>query len=132
VKNLRGQELVVGGWLPGQGRRESTIGALLVGYWDDADGARRLHYAGRVGTGFTEAELRRLAELLEPLRTDDSPFGGRQPPRQAVFVEPRLVADVAFREWTAARTLRAPVYKGLRTDKDPAEVVLEVEQPPPS
>jgi bifunctional non-homologous end joining protein LigD len=123
---------VVGGWLPGQGRRESSIGALLVGYWENDEGDRRLHYAGRVGTGFTEAELRRLAELLEPLRTDRSPFGGRQPPKQAVFVEPRLVADVQFREWTAARTLRAPAYKGLRTDKDAAEVVLEREQPPPS
>jgi bifunctional non-homologous end joining protein LigD len=132
VKNLQGQELVVGGWLPGQGRRESSIGALLVGYWENHEGDRRLHYAGRVGTGFTEAELRRLAELLEPLRTDRSPFGGRQPPKQAVFVEPRLVADVQFREWTAARTLRAPAYKGLRTDKDPAEVVLEREQSPPS
>src|SRR2546423_4947118 len=131
VKNIRSQELVVGGWLPGQGRRAAAVGALLVGDYEDDDGGRRLRYAGRVGTGFTDAELERLAKLLEPLRTNQSPFEGRQPPKQAVFVEPRLVAEVAFREWTAARTLRAPVYKGLRTDKDPAEVVLEQEQPPP-
>jgi bifunctional non-homologous end joining protein LigD len=132
VKNLRSQELVIGGWLPGQGRRKDTIGAILVGYYEDGDGGQRLRYAGRVGTGFTEAELQRLAKKLEPLRTKQSPFEGRQPPKQAVFVEPRLVAEVAFREWTAARTLRAPVYKGLRTDKNPTEVVLEREEPPPA
>jgi bifunctional non-homologous end joining protein LigD len=132
VKNTRSQELVIGGWLPGQGRRAETIGAILVGYNEDDDGGRRLRYAGRVGSGFTEAELRRLAGLLEPLETRESPFEGRQPPKQAVFVEPRLVAEIAFREWTAARTLRAPVYKGLRADKDPAEVVLEREEAPPA
>ncbi len=132
VKNVRSQELVIGGWLPGQGRREDMIGAILVGYYEQDDEGPRLRYAGRVGSGFTEAELQRLAGLLEPLQTKHSPFEGRQPPKQAVFVEPRLVAEVAFREWTAARTLRAPVYKGLRTDKDPAEVVLEREQPPPA
>ncbi|MEK6271651.1 MAG: non-homologous end-joining DNA ligase [Actinomycetota bacterium] len=130
VKNIRSQELVIGGWLPGQGRRAGTIGAILVGYHEDDDGGRRLRYAGRVGSGFTEAELRRLAGLLEPLETPQSPFEGRQPPKQSVFVEPRLVAEIAFREWTAARTLRAPVYKGLRADKDPAEVVLEREEAP--
>jgi bifunctional non-homologous end joining protein LigD len=131
VKNLMGQELVIGGWLPGQGRRSGTLGALLVGYYEDEDTDRRLRYAGRVGTGFTDAELDRLAGMLEPLRQKKSPFTGRQPPRDAVFVEPKLVAEVAFREWTAARTLRAPVYKGLRPDKRPEEVVFEQRQPPP-
>jgi bifunctional non-homologous end joining protein LigD len=131
VKNLAGQELVIGGWLPGQGRRSGTIGALLVGYYEEEDGERHLRYAGRVGTGFTDAELDRLAGLLEPLRRKMSPFGGRQPPREAVFVEPDLVAEVAFREWTRARTLRAPVYKGIRSDKKPEEVVFEQPQPPP-
>ena len=131
VKNLMGQELVVGGWLPGQGRRTGTLGALLVGYNEEEDGERRLRYAGRVGTGFSDAELDRLTGVLEPMRTKKSPFTGRQPPRDAVFVEPRLVAEVAFREWTAARTLRAPVYKGIRSDKRPEEVVFEQPQPPP-
>jgi bifunctional non-homologous end joining protein LigD len=129
VKNTARQELVIGGWLPGRGRRENTLGAILVGYHDERDG--RLRYAGRVGTGFTDAELERLAGLLEPLRTAESPFEGRQPPKESVFVQPSLVAEIAFREWTAARTLRAPVYKGLRPDKDPAEVVMEQVQPPP-
>jgi bifunctional non-homologous end joining protein LigD len=130
VKNIRSQELVIGGWLPGQGRRAGTLGALLVGYYHGDREDRRLRYAGRVGTGFTDAELDRLAGMLEPLRRVESPFEGRQPPKEAIFVEPELVAEVAFREWTAAGTLRAPVYKGLRSDKEPEEVVREAEQPP--
>jgi bifunctional non-homologous end joining protein LigD len=120
VKNVRTQELVVGGWMPGEGRRSDTIGALLAGYYDD-DG-EELRYAGRVGTGFTEDTLRQLSGLLRKLETDESPFTGRQPPKQAMFAEPRLVAEVEFREWTAARTLRAPSFKGLRDDRDPREV----------
>jgi bifunctional non-homologous end joining protein LigD len=132
VKNLMGQELVIAGWLPGQGRRAGTLGALLVGYNEEEDGERHLKYAGRVGTGFSDDELDRLAGLLEPLRTKETPFTGRQPPREAVFVEPELVAEVEFREWTAARTLRAPVYKGLRNDKPPQDVVFERPEPPPT
>ena len=126
-----GQEFVIGGWLPGQGRRAGTLGALLVGYHEDEDGKPALRYAGRVGTGFSDEELDRLSGMLEPLRAEKSPFTGRQPPRESVFVEPELVAEVAFREWTRARTLRAPVYKGLRPDKKPEEVVFEQAQPPP-
>jgi bifunctional non-homologous end joining protein LigD len=125
VKNLRSQEIVIGGWLPGKGRREGEIGALLAGYWDRDDGEPRLRYAGKVGTGFDAAALRLLSRALEPLRRDDSPFGGRQPQRGAIFVEPRLVAEVEFNEWTDAGTLRHPSYKGLRDDKDPTEVVRE-------
>jgi bifunctional non-homologous end joining protein LigD len=131
VKNTRSQELVIGGWLPGKGRREGTLGAILVGYYEGEGDARGLRYAGRVGSGFSDAELDRLTGLLGPLETGGSPFDGRQPPKEAAYVEPRLVAEVAFREWTAAGTLRAPVYEGLRPDKDPDEVVLEREQPPP-
>jgi bifunctional non-homologous end joining protein LigD len=130
VKNITSQELVIGGWLPGQGRRSGTLGAILVGYYEDDGEGRRLRYAGRVGSGFSDAELDRLAGTLEPLRRNDSPFEGRQPPKQAVFVEPRLVTDVGFREWTAAGTLRAPVYRGLRPDRDASEVVRERESPP--
>jgi bifunctional non-homologous end joining protein LigD len=122
VKNVLSQELVIGGWLPGKGHRESTLGALLVGYYEDGS----LRYAGRVGTGFTESTLKLLMEKLEPLRRGKSPFDGRQPPKEAIFVEPRLVAQVGFSEWTRARTLRAPRFEGLREDKDPTEVVLEL------
>jgi bifunctional non-homologous end joining protein LigD len=125
VKNVRSQELVIGGWLPGKGRREQMIGALLVGYHERREGEPRLRYAGKVGTGFTDEDLRRLAERLEPLRRPDSPFDGRQPPRDALFVEPRLVAEVEFNEWTSAGTLRHPSFKGLREDQDAAEVIRE-------
>jgi bifunctional non-homologous end joining protein LigD len=124
VKNFARQEVVVGGWLPGQGNRENRLGALLVGYYDDAG---QLRYAGRVGTGFTDDELRRMADLLRPLARDTSPFADPVPaPRgMARYVEPRLVADVDFGEWTADGTMRHPSYKGLRDDKEPSEVRRE-------
>jgi bifunctional non-homologous end joining protein LigD len=129
VKNSSRQELVIGGWLPGKGRRGDTVGALLVGYYDpterDADGRPVLRYAGKVGTGFTEAELGRLQGLLERLATDSSPFVGRQAPRGARFVRPELVAEIEFTEWTRDGLLRHPSYKGLRDDKAATEVVRE-------
>jgi bifunctional non-homologous end joining protein LigD len=126
VKNLYRQEVVVGGWVPGDGRRHDRIGALLVGVHDDDGGLRHI---GRVGTGFTEAELDRLAKVLAPHVRDDSPFapGGPKIPRNAVFVEPRFVAEVEFREWTEGGQLRAPSYKGLRDDKAADLVVREEE-----
>jgi bifunctional non-homologous end joining protein LigD len=121
VKNVHSQEVVIGGWLPGKGRRSGMIGALLVGYYDGGE----LRYAGKVGTGFSEEDLRRLAQRLEPLRRTDSSFAGRQPERGSIFVEPKLVAEVEFGEWTRSGTLRHPAFKGLRTDKDPREVIRE-------
>jgi len=118
VKNVRRADVVIGGWLPGEGNRSGRIGALLVGYREDG----ALHYAGRVGTGFDQAELERLHGLLAPLARSASPFEGRQPPRAARFVEPRLVAAVDYGEWTQARTLRHPVYQGLRDDVEPEDV----------
>jgi bifunctional non-homologous end joining protein LigD len=126
IKNIHRQEFVVGGWVPGKGSRGAGIGALLVGVYD---GSEILRYAGRVGTGFTQKELDRLAKLLGPLKRSSSPFarGGTRPPRDAVFCEPKLVAEVEFREWTAAGSLRQPSYKGLREDK-PAEQVVREDQ----
>jgi bifunctional non-homologous end joining protein LigD len=121
IKNVRSQEVVVGGWLPGKGRREGELGALLVGYYDDG----KLRYAGKVGTGFAEADLRLLRERLEPLRVETSPFEGRQPQRDSIFARPELVAQVEFGEWTSAGTLRHASYEGLRDDKPAADVVRE-------
>jgi bifunctional non-homologous end joining protein LigD len=128
IKNVQRQEVVVGGWTPGEGRRENTIGSLVVGYYEGDD----LKYAGNVGTGFKEEDLIRLGRLLEPLRRKTSPFAGRQPKKGAIFVEPKLVAEVEFLEWTRTYTLRAPSFKGLRDDKDAKAVVREVPEPPPS
>lgn len=123
VKHTRRQELVIGGWLPGEGRRADRIGALLTGAFEDGG---VLRYAGRVGTGFTDRTLRMLGERLEPLRRADNPFAGApRLPRNAVFVEPELVAEVEFREWTEDGVMRAPSYKGLRDDKPAAQVVRE-------
>jgi bifunctional non-homologous end joining protein LigD len=122
VKNVRRADVVIGGWLPGEGNRSGRIGALLVGYFDEQG---ELRYAGRVGTGFTVAELERLQRILDPLERDTSPFAGRQPPRGSHFVEPELVATVDYGEWTRTRTLRHPVYTGLRDDVAPADVVFD-------
>jgi bifunctional non-homologous end joining protein LigD len=116
VKNVQRETLAIGGWLPGEGRRRERIGALLVGERDEQG---RLRYAGRVGTGFTEATLEDLARRLAPLERPDSPFdAGPKPPKGAVFVEPVLEAEVEFREWTRTRTLRAPSFKGLRERRE--------------
>jgi len=122
VKNHMAQELVVGGWLPGEGNRSGRLGALLVGYYDDGV----LRYAGRVGTGFNERELVRLQGLLDPLARDTSPFVPKPPLKLARYVEPQLVAQVEFTEWTQAGIVRHPSYKGLRDDKDARDVVREV------
>ena len=124
IKNVRLQEAVVAGYKPGQGNRTGQVGSLLIGV-NDATG---LIYAGHVGTGFSDETLRMLGARLEPLRRPSSPFDGPVPPehaRTAVWVEPRLVIQVAFDRWTRAGRMRAPVYKGLRDDKDPEDVVRE-------
>jgi bifunctional non-homologous end joining protein LigD len=122
IKNVLRQEVVIGGWSPGEGGRSATLGALCAGVHDDNG---KLRYAGKVGSGFTGETLDLVTANLAALRRDDSPFSGRQPPRGTVFVEPQLVAEVEFREWTRTGTLRAPVFKGLRDDVDPAAVIRE-------
>jgi len=127
VKNQRRQELVIAGWVPGQGKRKGTIGALLVGYWErPAGGSKpRLTYAGKVGTGFSDQTLAMLAQRLAPLTQATSPFAAKPPVSGAVFVKPVLVGEFEFTEWTPHNTLRHPSFKGLRPDKDAAGVVRE-------
>ncbi|CAN5616476.1 ATP-dependent DNA ligase [soil metagenome] len=127
-KVRRGQEVVVGGWSTGTGNRSSTLGALLVGVHDpDAPGSP-LRFAGGVGTGFDDATLRDLMARLAELASGDCPFEPRPPSavtRTAHWVDPRLVVQVEFGEWTGDGRLRHPAYVGLRLDKDPADVVRE-------
>ena len=113
IKNVQRTDVVVCGWMPGEGRRSNSIGALLVAVEEEG----HLRYAGRVGTGFTDRELDRLLGLLTPLVRDEVPWtAGSRPPRGAVLVEPRHVAEVEYIEWTSDGVLRAPSYKGLRED----------------
>jgi bifunctional non-homologous end joining protein LigD len=123
VKNVRTQEVVIGGWTEGAGSRLGSIGALLLGIPSTGG----LRYVGKVGTGFSAGDRRFLMELLGPDSRKKSPF---TPPSDvnepsAHFVRPRLVGEVRFSEWTAAGHLRHPVWRGLRDDKAPTDVVVE-------
>jgi len=128
IKTHNRQELVIGGWLDGQGSRAGSLGALLMGYYEEPKAGARppLRYAGRVGTGFDSAELERLTGELAKRARKRTPFSGTQPPRGAHFVEPELVAEIEFANWTRDRILRHSSYKGLREDKAAADVRLEI------
>lgn len=130
IKNPRRGEFVIAGWYPGEGNRENRIGSLLLGYYEAnaqfaiRDSQTPLRFAGKVGTGFTEKELKRLQELLVPLRRVTTPFtGAKQPQKHAVFCEPQYVAAVEYTEWTHERTLRHPSYKGIVEHADPRDSV---------
>lgn len=122
LKVRRSVDCVVGGWLPGQGGRGGSLGALLLGLHDEG----RLRYVGRVGSGFDEAELARLDALLAE-RAGDSPFSGGppRPPKGARFVRPDLVCRVEYGEVTEEGVLRAPSYKGLVEGADPRACVCD-------
>ena len=111
VKNKQRVEVVIVGWLPGEGRRRDRIGALLVAQRRD-DGALRL--CGRVGTGFDDAELGKLAGLLGTEECDDAPVTNpKAAPKGAIWVRPRYACAVEFSDWTSEGILRHPSYKGL-------------------
>jgi bifunctional non-homologous end joining protein LigD len=118
------QEVVVGGWTPGSGRRAGTLGALLLGAYDAAG---QLRFIGHVGTGFTDAVLDDLLARLEPLRHPRSPYDDEVPreyARRARWAQPRLVGEVVYRSMTHDGRLRHAVWRGLRPDREPAEAVL--------
>jgi len=124
IKNVKQQEVIICGWAPGEGRRADLIGSLLLGVYD----GDRLRYVGHVGTGFTDAMLADLAEQLRPLGRESSPFGTKIPSqaaRGAHWTEPSLVGEVSFAEWTSDGILRQPSWRGLRIDKEPADVHRE-------
>jgi bifunctional non-homologous end joining protein LigD len=124
VKNFRTQSVVVGGWAAGQGHLEGDLGALLLGI-PEAGG---LDYVGRVGTGFNAAQRSALLTRLSGLVRGTSPFIGVVPRSEAAgvtWVEPRLVGEVRFTEWTRSGRLRQPAWRGLRPDQRAEDVVVE-------
>lgn len=117
------QEVIIGGWTAGEGRRSGTLGALLLGVHDRADA--RLRFVGHVGTGFDRHTLADLQSRLAPLSRPTSPFDEPVPTeyaRRAHWVHPTLVGEVEHRQWTADNRLRHPAWRGLRPDREPAEV----------
>lgn len=121
LKCIRQQEFVIGGYTAPQGSRE-RLGALLVGYYD----GRSLRYAGKVGTGYDRRTLEHLHRLMTPLHRSQSPFSeGPAPAGDIQWVNPKLVAQVGFAEWTSAGLLRHPRFLGLRDDKPARDVRRE-------
>lgn len=123
IKHHVTQEVVVGGWRPGRGRRAGGVGSLLLGI----PGPDGLEYVGRVGTGFSDRDLDDVGALLGKAERKTSPFVvvPRPDARDAHWVTPRRVGEVAFAEWTADGRLRQPSWRGWRQDKDPEDVVRE-------
>jgi bifunctional non-homologous end joining protein LigD len=126
VKTRHEQEFVVAGYTRGKGRRAATLGSLVLGVREGGE----LRYVGNVGTGFTEREIEKLRASLRPIERRKPPFAEvptmpKVRRDEVVWVEPQLVAEVLFAEWTHDGHLRAPVYKGLREDKDPEDVRRE-------
>ena len=130
VKATGRQEFLVAGYTSGEGRRAGTFGSLVLAVRDGDE----FRWVGNVGTGFGDKEIDRLLALLRPLERKTPPFSvapkmPRVRARDLHWVEPRLVAEVEFVEWTHDLHLRAPSYVGLREDKAPEEVVREEPQP---
>jgi bifunctional non-homologous end joining protein LigD len=124
IKNVKTQEVVIGGWTEGTGNRKDDLGALLLGIPE----GKALRFVGKVGTGFSAGDRRDLLELLTPITVKKSPFDSASAvvePNPHQFVRPRYVGEVQFSEWTSAGHLRHPTWRGLRADKDPSDVVVE-------
>lgn len=129
IKTTEIADVVIGGWSPGQGGRSNSFGALLVGAYEDGE----LRFIGSVGTGFDDRALAGFVDALKELASDDNPFDSDprsdrarwgKPIADPRWVEPLLVARVEYRELTSAGRLRAPSFKGIRTDKDPEDCLF--------
>jgi bifunctional non-homologous end joining protein LigD len=125
LKLVQEQEFVIAGWSEPRNSR-TYFGALILGVYDKGE----LRYVGHVGTGFDGKELEKVMKLLAPLETKAAPFKKLPPKNQTPhWVQPTLVAQVRFTEWTADGILRHPVYLGLRDDKKAGEVTREKKAP---
>ena len=124
IKTVQRSEVVIGGYTEPRGAR-SHFGSLVVGLYRD----RRLHYVAHIGGGFNERTLMQTYKLLQPLKTDQSPFAIKPKTNEPVqWVKPKLVAEVKFSEWTADERMRQPVFIGLREDKKPQDCAFEFER----
>ncbi len=127
VKCQNRQEFVIGGWTEPKGGR-SSLGALLVGYWE----GNEFKYAGKVGTGFSQKLLRELKDILSPLETEENPFDHKFSSKKDIhFVEPQKICEVKFANWTKEKILRAPVFIALRSDKKPKDIHRDIPQEVP-
>ena len=126
IKVVARQEFVIGGWVPQGGTDLNHVGSLLIGYYEPAGGNKKvLHFAGGVGTGFDQRWHRALTSLLKPLTRGKSPFADPVPKAAALFVEPLVVAEIEYRRWPAGGMVHQAAFKGVRTDKNPRQVVRE-------
>jgi bifunctional non-homologous end joining protein LigD len=122
VKCQNRQEFVIGGWTDPKGGRQG-LGALLVGYWE----GNEFQFAGKVGTGFSDKKLKELKKILKPLERNENPFDHQFSKKDGIhFVEPEIVCEVKFANWTNERVLRAPVFIALRSDKKPEEIHRDI------
>lgn len=126
IRNMRSEDVIVGGWLPGKGRLTGLPGAVLVGQ----RAAGRLRYVGGVGTGWSEAERTELAALLRAAETGVCPFDPVPPVSGAHWVLPRLVGEVAYSTRTRAGLLRQPSWLRLRPDLAPEESAADIPDEP--
>ena len=122
LKAQASQELAIIGWTPGKGAQAGSLGALLLGV---ADGAGGYRFAGKVGTGFTSKQRAELKKRLSKDETGEPAARGAPRMRDARWVQPKLVAQVRFTEWTRDGSLRHPSFQGLREDKGPHETARE-------
>lgn len=123
LKFEKTQEVVVGGWRPGNGGRSNSVGSLLLGVPE----GKSLRYVGRVGSGFSTRELKELRQQLDAIPRKTSPFAEvpAEDAADARWVSARLVGEVTFGDWTGGGKLRHPVWRGWRLDKAPEDVVVE-------
>ena len=126
IKLVMEQEFVIGGWVPEGGTLHTRIGSLLLGYYDKDQAEPRLHFAGAVGSGFSDATHEKLVGLLSRRTQASSPFAERVPKAHIIWVRPELVAQIHFRRWPTGGMVQQASFKGLRNDKSPQDVVKEL------